>query len=297
MAGLLPLITVSLAALTSATSRSGINGFTHVFAFGDSYTADHFDASGAQPNASNPIGNPAYPGSTTSGGPNWVGYLVAEYNNSLALAYDFAIAGATVDSTIVPPYQSAVKSFVQQAALFDQYYGSGSSHEGVWASEDSLFTSWFGINDILRGYSPANWSTVAPQIIEQYFDQVQQVYDAGARSFVVFMVPPIQRAPSQISNETTATTTASLVNDFNDLLQAGLSEFESSNADATVWFLNTTTIFDAALDNPSAFGAADATCYNSDGTTCLWWNDLHPGLAIHRLVAEAVKNITATRYL
>lgn len=261
---------------------------------GDSYTANHFDAGGSQPNTTNPIGNPAYPGSTTSGGPNWIDYLVTEYNDSLALAYDFAIAGATVDSEIVPPYQSAVKSLVQQVSVFQKYYGSGGVYEDVWDFEDSLFTSWFGINDILRGYSPTNWSTVAPNITGRYFDQVQLLFDAGARSFVVFLVPPIQRSPSQVTNETAANITAHAVNDFNELLETGLYGFRRNNANATVWLLNSTTIFDLALDNPSAYGATDATCYKSDGTTCLWWNDLHPGLAIHKLVAEGVKNLTAT---
>lgn len=192
------------------------------------------------------------------------------------------------------PSQSAAKSFVQQVALFKKYYGPGAAYRDIWTSEASLFTSWFGINDVLRDYSPASWTTVAPTIVEQYFDQMQLVYDAGAKSFVIFMVPPIQRAPSQIANEKTANTTAYVVNDFNNLLEAGLSDFRGNNTNATVWLLNTTTIFDCALDNPELYGATDATCYNSDGTTCLWWNDLHPGMAIHDLVAEGVKNLTST---
>ncbi|KAH8194284.1 hypothetical protein TruAng_011557 [Truncatella angustata] len=287
-----PLV-VGLAGVGHVAAKTGIHGFTQVFTFGDSYTANHFSASGTQPNVSNPIGNPAYPGSTTSGGPNWIDYLVAKYNDSLAYAYDFAVAGATVDSVIVPPYQSSVKSFVQQVALFEQYYGSGGVYEDVWTAENSLFASWFGINDVLNGYYASNWSTVAPQIIHQYFHQVQLVHDAGARSFVVFMVPPIERSPEGLSNGTLpGAKLGEVVHNFNNLLQASLSEFRHANKDAKVWLLNSTSIFNIALDNPTAYGAKDATCYTSDGTTCLWYNDLHPGLAIHKLVAQGVKNVT-----
>jgi len=44
------------------------------------------------------------------------------------------------------------------------------------------------------------------------------------------------------------------------------------------------------VDNPTAFGAnsTGATCFDSDGSTCLWWNNYHPGLAIQKLVGAAV---------
>lgn len=46
--------------------------------------------------------------------------------------------------------------------------------------------------------------------------------------------------------------------------------------------------FNRALESPTAYGAPNATCYNSDGKSCLWFNDYHPGVAINELVAEAV---------
>jgi hypothetical protein len=39
---------------------------------GDSYSATEYDVDGPRPSALNPLGNPAYPGTTWSGGPNWV---------------------------------------------------------------------------------------------------------------------------------------------------------------------------------------------------------------------------------
>lgn len=39
---------------------------------GDSYSDTRYKVSGEHPDESNPLGNPAYPGDTLSGGPNWV---------------------------------------------------------------------------------------------------------------------------------------------------------------------------------------------------------------------------------
>lgn len=56
------------------------------------------------PSAANPIGNPAFPGSTTSGGLNWVGNAIAVYNSTEVFAYDLAVTGATTDNDIVETY-------------------------------------------------------------------------------------------------------------------------------------------------------------------------------------------------
>ncbi|KAJ4387613.1 hypothetical protein N0V93_008209 [Gnomoniopsis smithogilvyi] len=287
-------LAISHLAVGFAAAAVGINGFTNLFTFGDSYTSIDFQVSGAQPNASNPIGNPALPGVDTDNGYNWVGYLVTTYNDSLVLAYDFAVAGATVDSDIVPQYESSVRDFVQQVTEFQNHY----SDSDIWNSSNSLFTSWFGINDIINGYAPANWSITANETVTQYFEEVQLLYDAGARNFVVFMVPPFWRAPKYLATNATTQevqdTEKTLIGDLNDRYLARLAEFEEDNVDASVWTLNTTTVFDLALDNPTAYGSPDATCYDGDGTSCLWWNDLHPGQAIQNLVAQAVKNITSS---
>ncbi|RAL64341.1 hypothetical protein DID88_001817 [Monilinia fructigena] len=53
--------------------------------------------------------------------------------------------------------------------------------------------------------------------------------------------------------------------------------------------------FYTALKNPAAHNATDSTCANSDGTTCLWYDNYHPGQAIQKLVAQNfVKALTGT---
>jgi hypothetical protein len=43
------------------------------------------------------------------------------------------------------------------------------------------------------------------------------------------------------------------------------------------------------LDNPTAYGYANSSvgsCYDSDGSTCVWWNNYHPGYVYHNLQAN-----------
>lgn len=72
---------------------------------------------------------------------------------------------------------------------------------------------------------------------------------------------------------------ATVIAAYNTLLASNLATFTASNAGVTAGIVNTTTAFQAAIDDPQAYGAANATCYDDDGTTCLWWNNYHPGIA------------------
>lgn len=72
---------------------------------------------------------------------------------------------------------------------------------------------------------------------------------------------------------------AAAITEYNGLLASNLANFTASNAGVTANLVNTTIAFQTAIDDPQAYGAANATCYDDDGTTCLWWNNYHPALA------------------
>ena len=56
---------------------------------GDSYSQTGFDITSTKPSFSKPLGNPTYPSWTTSGGPNWIGYLIENYNMTLTVGMLF----------------------------------------------------------------------------------------------------------------------------------------------------------------------------------------------------------------
>jgi len=75
---------------------------------------------------------------------------------------------------------------------------------------------------------------------------------------------------------------------YNDAIATRLAAFKAANAGVVATIVDTAAPFNKALENPTAYGAPNATCYNGDGVSCLWFNDYHPGVAINKLVADAV---------
>ncbi|KAI3023506.1 CAZyme family CE16 [Aspergillus niger] len=106
---------------------------TYFFTFGDSYSQTGFSASGTQPSASNPMGNPDLGIGTTTNGPNWIGYLTTTENASLVLSYNLAAGGATIDNALVPAYPGDLAS---QFRLFEDVYADKPA-SAPWSAEDA----------------------------------------------------------------------------------------------------------------------------------------------------------------
>jgi phospholipase/lecithinase/hemolysin len=120
-------------------------------------------------------------------------------------------------------------------------------------------------------------------------EQVQKLYGAGARNFLFLSVPPIQKTPSvMLQSSSTQVKEGEAVARYNGLLGRGIEAFKGNHSGVTTWVFDSTVAFDTAIKDPKSFGAKDASCYNKDGITCLWFNDYHPGQAIHKLVAQGV---------
>jgi len=89
---------------------------------------------------------------------------------------------------------------------------------------------------------------------------------------------------------------AAAIQKYNAALTSRLAAFQTKNSGITAKVVDTTPAFNQALDNPTAHGAPDASCFNSDGKSCLWFNDYHPGIEINRLVAKAVADAWKNSY-
>jgi hypothetical protein len=118
-------------------------------------------------------------------------FLSADYNTSLTLNYNFASGGATVDATLVAGYEPypSVLSFINQTNEFKPLVGSKPS-TAPWTADNSLFSAWFGVNDIGNSYyNSAAYPALANSILDVYFALAQQLYDAGGRNFAFLNVP------------------------------------------------------------------------------------------------------------
>lgn len=153
---------------------------------GDSYSQTGFDVSSTQPSAANPLGNPALPGWTASGGLNWVGSVVTQFNSSLTLSYNFAYGGATTDADLVAPYADTVLSFIDQVK---QFTDSSVATNGPWTAENALVGVWMGVNDVGNSYWEDGEDELLGKVLDAYFKQLQVLYDTGLRQFALLSVP------------------------------------------------------------------------------------------------------------
>jgi hypothetical protein len=124
------------------------------------------------------------PGTTTSGGLNWVGQTATQLNSSLVLAFDFAEYGATTDNRLV---KGATDDLISQVTEFETYTAHNASNI-AWTSANTMAVVWMGINDVGNSYWDG-FATPFDKILDQYFGQLQKLYDAGIRYFTLFMVP------------------------------------------------------------------------------------------------------------
>lgn len=107
-------------------------------------------------------------------------------------------------------------------------------------------------------------------------NQTQALHDlAGARSFLFLTVPPIQYTPTVLaSGAENAAAEGKAVAQYNAALTERVAAFAKANAGAKVAVVDTTGPFMQAINDPKAYGAADASCFDASGTRCLWWNDV-----------------------
>jgi hypothetical protein len=163
---------------------------------GDSYSSTEYNIKGTLPSSSQPLGNPPYPGQTTSWGPNWVvlryleliqvGYLATQDNESLVLVYDYAVSGAMVqdaDSQI----NTEFLPYAGQKPSWTPWTGTNSKF-CIPAQFFSNLVTWIGNNDVFREqYDLDSQLTIM-------FQSQAQLVSAGARDFVYINVVPFDRS-------------------------------------------------------------------------------------------------------
>ncbi|KAK0649165.1 hypothetical protein B0T16DRAFT_349774, partial [Cercophora newfieldiana] len=283
---------LALLAAAPALVMAGAATPKYLITFGDSYSQTGFNISLDKPSAANPLGNPTLPGWTASGGLNWVGFLTAHYNATPLLTYNFAYGGATTNASLVTPWRPDVLSFTDQIGLFAGSIGATPRPAYArWKGEDALVGVWMGVNDTGNAWwkGEEEYKVLVDAIMDSYFGGLEVLVTAGARNFVLLGVPPIHKTPTVLLNTVEQQETEAVsIRKYNDAIATRLEAFKAANRGVTAILVDTAAPFNEALANPTEYGAPNATCYNGDGVSCLWFNDYHPGVAINRLVAEAV---------
>lgn len=241
---------------SSSSSWPGWSKITHLFVFGDSYTQTGFSTILTQPSPSNPMGNPTYPGYTSSNGPNWVGFLTTTYNASTVLTYTLASGGATVDASLVAPYAPTVLSLKDQVqSLFLPTYGSHPA-SAKWKSESALFAFFIGINDVGNSWWLGN-ATLYDAIFAVYAKQLDDLYAVGARNFLFLSTPPVNLAPLTLGKDDggyAVEKEGEVILDWNKRLEGMVEAFQGKYPGTTKAFVhNTWGVFKSVIEDPKIF--------------------------------------------
>ncbi|KAK0479434.1 hypothetical protein EDD18DRAFT_1364239 [Armillaria luteobubalina] len=286
----------------------GASAQKYWFSFGDSYTQTGFTTTGTLPAIGNPLGNPPYPGWTSSGGQNWVDYATAVDNTSLVLTYNLAYGGATISADLVVPFDLTVLSLTDQVNQFLDSYASKPSTT-PWTGADTLFSVWIGINDIGNSYYlGGDRDAFSDTLLDAYFALVQQLVlcksysrqrptniihlsNVGARNFLFLNVPPIDRSPLMLAqSDWSQTTEKSVIEGFNTKLTARAASLKANHSDVTTWIWDSNAAFTAILDNPTSYGFEDATTFG-DSPGLFWINNLHPTSPAHEYFGKDVADV------
>jgi hypothetical protein len=114
--------------------------------------------------------------------------LVSQYNTSLTLSFNFAVAGATTNHTIVAPANPSIPDLGEQVSLF--WNSIAFNRASVpWDSQNALAGIWMGINDLGGIYGQPNLDELLAEIMSSYFAQLSILYIAGLRKFILLAVP------------------------------------------------------------------------------------------------------------
>jgi len=165
------------------STSAGTPKFTSNFIFGDSFSDTEFDIYAEQPNDIHLLGN------RHNIKPIWVDYLVSK---TPFHTLNFARGGSVVDSKLVKNTFGTSLHHQITNDFLPLYTNSTNSSRPAppWDPSTTLFTFWFGINDVVLS---ADASIHAPldSIMTSYRASLETLYSAGARNFLFLNVPPI----------------------------------------------------------------------------------------------------------
>ncbi|BGP38621.1 hypothetical protein JCM10450v2_002570 [Rhodotorula kratochvilovae] len=281
------------------------------FAFGDSWTANGFNATKGYDPTTQPL-------KTSSGGRTWFDHisLSPAFPKLRTSHFDLAVGGATTWPGAKAAGLPNV-SFPDEVDRFEKWFiKSNSSAKPTWSSAKTLFSIFFGINDITYRWTQGD--TIAAHLNETfkvYDAQVERLYKFGARNFLLFTVPPYERAPVVVLvNLYAGDVRAKLdtaIAAWNVELKAYAQKFAAKYPDADVEVFDTWAWLDELLDNCDKYGFKndDGWCpwyslgmywpdvpENVDLQECgaslekyIWYDGAHPTWSAHRLLAAGVR--------
>jgi phospholipase/lecithinase/hemolysin len=303
------------AAVLAVSLANGVlpaSAYTELFAFGDSLSdaGNHFQATGSPP--------PPYFMGHSSNGPTWVEDLSLQLNlgpltPSRLGGNDFAFGGAQTGETDANPNFLAATTTPNPTRMFDldaQVAAYKTAHPNPVPG--ALYTLDIGANDIFGAFTtfptnPTEIATVLSQAVANTIAMTMDLYNDGARDLLFYEVPDSGLTPLFFGT-THQSLASGITLMFDQDVLAGLSALNAPGL--KVFDLQTFSLFDEIVGNPTAFGFNPTTiheaCFDTTAQTLcstlpavqntyLFWDSVHPTAAGHLITADfAYDTLTAT---
>ena len=225
--------------------------YTSILSFGDSLTD----------NGTN--GSDVYGYQHFTNGNVWVEYLADSSHLNVPL-FDMAYGGATT-------YDTSPNLGWQ----VDTYLANVSSSVPI----GTLVTVWAGSNDYPQGSASTAASNIASAI--------EKLANAGGRYFLVPNLPDAGLTPAYRSNPLHPLITAEC-QEFNTDLATDLLGLGSMYPNDKFYTLDTFTLLDAMIANPSSYGFTNVTSDGGENPPpgYLFWDSVHPTTQAHSILAN-----------
>jgi phospholipase/lecithinase/hemolysin len=285
----------AILALIAACSGARAGTIDAIYAFGDSLSdvGNVFALTGMP---TSPYANGQF-----SNGPVWVqglaaGLGLAPLTPSRLGGTDYAYgSGETGNASF--DTSNPITNILGPTGQLAQYEATHTT-----ADPNALYTIWIGANDLTDippGSTPAQAGADIAAIAANIDTTIGTLAGLGAKNFLVVTVPDLGKTPEVIAGGPLAVATATaLSGSLDSTLVNGSGPIPSLANLAAVDGLNlkvldTFSLIDSIVANPSAFHLTDVTDPCFSGTTVcanpnqfLFWDALHPSAAGHAVVAE-----------
>ncbi|MCO6046777.1 SGNH/GDSL hydrolase family protein [Aeoliella sp. ICT_H6.2] len=170
---------------------------------------------------------------------------------------------------------------------------------------EALYIVWAGANDLFD--NQMNMSIPVGNIT----NDIQQLYDDGARQFLVMNLPKLGATPEYNGTAASQADWNNRTQMFNTTLASGLDDLEASIGDASIRRFDIEALFDQVLANPGDYGLTNVSesaapdlepgTYSYDNSDVvanpdeyLFWDNVHPTRVMHAHLADAIYEFLTT---
>jgi phospholipase/lecithinase/hemolysin len=255
----------------------------------------------------NPLLIPSAPyargGHHFSNGATWV----EQFARSVGLGDSVKAALATTDPGVTNYAVGAARAYndginFNLALQVDAFL----QHSGGVAPADALYVIEIGANDVRDSFQVyaggGNGGPILEAALGSIAGNIQRLYAAGAREFLVWASPNVALTPALRSLGPAAGALATaLTQTFNSGLSQVLAQLSFALPGTSFARLDAYQILNAIVADPAAFGLTNATtaCVtpNDPPFTCkpadafLFWDGIHPTRAGHAILAQETSNV------